>query len=242
LQDYSTAGADFSRPYVKLLVGFDRIEVGVGKENCTVELASGSRRLVDRYQPPLLEQLTWVETRDLLALQPVGLLPVGAIEAHGPHLPLDTDVVIAQGMARSGAAYLHSAGIPSVILPAVSYSVSFAGACFAGTSPVSGDTFQSYVTEILSHHASLGYRAICVCNAHLEPAHIAALGQAVSVAANAGSIPIVFPDQRLEPWANQLGEEFNRGSRHAGSYETSILMVEAAAKGLTGELVTRLRG
>lgn len=176
---------------------------------------------------PALEQLTWTEASDLLKLSPVGLLPVGAIEAHGPHLPLNSDVIIASGMARYGGSRLYASGIPSVILPPVSYSVSYAGACFPGTTPIPAETFTSYLTDLLVNHASQGYRVICACNAHLEPAHIAAVQAAIDRASETAAASILFPDQRLEPWSRQLGEEFARGSRHAGNFETSIVMAEA---------------
>src|SRR2546422_1021052 len=48
--------------------------------------------------------LTWEEVRDLDRTKAVAILPVGAVEAHGPHLPLATDVVIAEAMARAAAA------------------------------------------------------------------------------------------------------------------------------------------
>src|SRR2546422_9528958 len=57
-----------------------------------------------------LAQLTWEEVRDLERDQTLVVLPVGAIEAHGPHLPLDTDVVIATAMARAGARRLAAPG------------------------------------------------------------------------------------------------------------------------------------
>src|SRR2546425_7048509 len=57
-----------------------------------------------------LAQLTWEEVRDLDRAHTLVVLPVGAIEAHGPHLPLDTDVVIATAMARAGAKKLAARG------------------------------------------------------------------------------------------------------------------------------------
>src|SRR2546426_3603579 len=57
-----------------------------------------------------LAQLTWEEVRDLDREHTLVVLPVGAIEAHGPHLPLDTDVVIATAMARAGARRLAAPG------------------------------------------------------------------------------------------------------------------------------------
>lgn len=50
-----------------------------------------------------LANLTWNEADELFRERPVGLLPVGAIEAHGPHLPLDTDVIIAREIAGRAA-------------------------------------------------------------------------------------------------------------------------------------------
>ncbi|HSE68554.1 MAG TPA: creatininase family protein, partial [Gemmatimonadales bacterium] len=48
-----------------------------------------------------LAAMTWEEVRDLGGQGLVAILPAGAVEAHGPHLPLDTDVVIASAMARA---------------------------------------------------------------------------------------------------------------------------------------------
>jgi creatinine amidohydrolase len=177
--------------------------------------------------PKHLEHLPWNEVADFLTLKPVGILPIGAIEAHGPHLPLNSDVLIALGMAKYGASQLHASGLPALVLPAISYSVSFAGACFPGTTPVGGQEFRAYLTSILSNHAPQGYRAICLANAHLEPAHVEIVREASETAQENSGIPITFPDQRAEPWATRLGREFRDGSRHAGCYETSIMLAEA---------------
>src|SRR5437773_10325258 len=79
-----------------------------------------------------LAQLTWEEVRDLDRERTLVVLPVGAIEAHGPHLPLDTDVVIAAAMARAGARKLAARGRVVVILPALAYNAASFGAAFHG--------------------------------------------------------------------------------------------------------------
>src|SRR5262245_39517096 len=61
-----------------------------------------------------LADLTWEEVRDLDHARAVAILPVGAVEAHGPHLPLGTDVVIARAMARAGAGHLAALGFEAV--------------------------------------------------------------------------------------------------------------------------------
>lgn len=159
----------------------------------------------------------------------MGLLPIGAIEAHGPHLPLDTDVIIAMATAASAARRFESAGIPAVILPEISYSVSFVGTSFPGTSPVDAEPFRHYLTSLLSNMATQGYRAIICCNAHLEPAHVEAIQTACRDAEQTSGIPVRSPDQRRPEISVRLGEEFHAGSRHAGAYETSIVMASRPA-------------
>jgi creatinine amidohydrolase len=175
-------------------------------------------------EPTFLESLTWHEIAELLTHRPVGLLPVGAIEAHGPHLPLDTDVIIANATAVRTAEHLLARDVPAIILPTVSYTVSFAGTSFPGTSPVDREVFQQYMESLLAHVSRQGYRAIICCNAHLEPAHVDALKLACASVELESSVPIRCPDQRTPENAALLSDEFQAGARHAGAYETSIVM------------------
>lgn len=177
--------------------------------------------------PYVLSELTWTDAAGLLAQRPVGLLPVGAIEAHGPHLPLDTDVRIAHAMALRAAALFERDGVPALVLPAVGYGVSFVGTCFPGTSPVDREAFEAYLGSLLVHVCGQGYRAIGICNAHLEPEHVAAVQRAARAAYETTGVPIACPDVREARWADRLSEEFRRGARHAGSYETSLLLAIA---------------
>ena len=61
--------------------------------------------------------MSWPEFGRLPPDRSVALLPLGALEAHGPHLPLGTDIVIAEAMARAGAERLSSRGMEVVLLP-----------------------------------------------------------------------------------------------------------------------------
>ena len=88
--------------------------------------------------------LTWPEARDLAqtGAGAVAILPVGAIEAHGPHLPLGTDLIIAEAMARAGAARIDRHGIDAIVLPPFSYTPAPFAAAFAGTlsTPIAANT------------------------------------------------------------------------------------------------------
>ena len=171
-----------------------------------------------------LQDLTWRELAAQLNDYPVILLPIGAIEAHGPHLPLDTDVLIAQELARRAACSLNELGTPALVAPAIHYSVSFVGGDFPGTLPVTSDALVMYLLDVLQALGRLEPVAIVVVNAHLEPAHVAALHIAIEAAQPSCEASILFPDIREQPWSRMLSDEFWSGRRHAGAYETSLLL------------------
>ncbi len=176
-----------------------------------------------------LAELTWPEAREAFAAGAVAILPVGATEAHGPHLPLDTDVHIAIGAADRTAALLATEGMQALVLPPLTYGVSFVGTSFAGTLPLTVETMTAVVRDVLLGLDRYGCSAAVIVNSHLEPAHADALnaGIAQAEAATDGRLRAVFPDLREARWSASLSEEFRRGARHAGGYETALMMVEA---------------
>ena len=178
-----------------------------------------------------LAGMTWPEAARRLGAErgAVALLPVGAIEAHGPHLPLDADVIIARATAGHAADRLAARRQVPVVLPPIAYGVSRVGTCFAGTTPVGPELVTGLVATVLAEVARQGVRTFAVVNAHLEPAHVAAVeaGIAAFLAGDVEGCVVAFPDQRQARWAAMLSEEFRRGARHAGGYETSLLLAAA---------------
>ncbi len=171
-----------------------------------------------------LADLTWVEAEVVLTAETVILIPIGAIEAHGPHLPLDTDVLIATEVARRAAATLAARGQLVVIVPAVTYGVSIVGTCFPGTVPAPASAVSDLLASAIATISRSGPRRFVVINAHLEPAHVDAVREGIDQAMAASGAAVAFPDKREPRWAATLSEEFRRGARHAGSYETSLLL------------------
>ena len=172
-----------------------------------------------------LAQLTWEEVRDLDRARTIVVLPVGAMEAHGPHLPLATDVVIAAAMARAGARQL-AARHPVLILPGLSYTAAGFAAKFHGTLSVSGITVTALIVDIARSLSDQGFRALAIANAHLDPDHLTALHEAVKLAQADRLLPVVFPDLTRRPWGSRLGDEFKSGACHAGEFESSIMLRE----------------
>jgi creatinine amidohydrolase len=186
-----------------------------------------------------LASLTWSEVAETIDANSIVLLPIGAVEAHGPHLGLDTDVIIAQAAARSAAHQFAAIGREAWIAPPIWYGVSFVGASFAGTTPVGAGPFREYLEWVLRGLAAIGGSDVIVVNAHLEPAHVTAiLETSAAVTFETGRV-IHAVDHRQGRWAERLGAEFSGGSRHAGSYETSIVMA-ASPESVRVELLHEL--
>ena len=174
----------------------------------------------------------------------VAILPVGAVEAHGPHLPLVTDVIIAAAAAKAALPGLRRLGLHPTLLPPLAYSPAPFAAGFAGTISLRPATLVALLTDVAASLERQGVAALVVVNAHLDPAHLGAIGEvAGSGAGRAGGpgagggapraasasrpMPVVHPDLTERRWALRLGDEFRSGACHAGRYETSVVMAAA---------------
>jgi creatinine amidohydrolase len=96
-----------------------------------------------------LEELTWAEAEPLLRADPLVVIPVGAgAKEHGPHLPLGTDRIMADYLARRLAER-----VPAVVLPTLTYGYYPHFSAFPGSTHLEASTFQAMATElVLSMH------------------------------------------------------------------------------------------
>lgn len=172
-----------------------------------------------------LSTLSWEVLAGLDTGRAVAILPTGALEAHGPHLPLATDVIIAEAMARAGAARLADGGWETILLPTLPYSPAPFAAGFPGTISISSSALERIVIDIGLALKAHGVRVLAIANAHLDPAHLAAL-RAAGEALAAEGVTWVFPDLTNRALAERLTEEFRSGACHAGRFETSIVLAE----------------
>jgi creatinine amidohydrolase len=171
-----------------------------------------------------LAQLTWQEAGGTDRDRTVVLLPVGALEAHGPHLPVATDVWIAEAMARTGADKLAARGMDVLLLPALAYTTAPFAADFPGTVSIDAAVVTGQIASVIESLARHDFEVLALANAHLDPSHIAALQRAVDAARHGKRMRLVFPDVTQKPWALRLTAEFKSGACHAGRYETSLMM------------------
>ncbi len=152
------------------------------------------------------------------------LVPVGSTEAHGPHLPLNTDVIISEELAKRTVTAIKSQGRSALIAPSIAYSVTEYAAPFVGTVSIPPDAAITLIAEICRALQRQGFRRICLINSHLEPAHIETLRRACTRVLDDGGTQVAFPDCTERRWARTLTEEFKRGACHAGRYETSLVL------------------
>jgi creatinine amidohydrolase len=175
----------------------------------------------------VLSEMTWTEIDEAIKDRPVALVPVGAVEAHGPHLPVSADTVIALEMAKRGARKLKQHGVPALILPPVYYTVADFGADFPGTISVPPETAIALLRDVALSTAKR-FRCVAFANIHLEPKHVECLKKAVEEANKAGA-SACYVDITKKRWADKMGEAFLAGD-HAGAWETSLVMAAAPDK------------
>jgi creatinine amidohydrolase len=169
-----------------------------------------------------LADLTYEEAATLVAGgRAVAIVPVGSVEPHGPHLPLDTDTSISVTCAMRAADRLGQA----VVAPSVPYGVTDYASGFAGAVGVPASALTPMLRAIATSLLATGFAHVCFVNNHLEPAHDAAVRAAIEGLPK-GAASVACPLTRR--WGRTLSDEFKRGDCHAGRYETSLVLAAGA--------------
>ena len=109
-------------------------------------------------------KLSWPEAKKTLGKVDVALLPVGAIEQHGPHLPLDTDSFDADYLAHQVAKACQTP--PPLVLPLIPYGVSYHHDSFPGTLSVSNESLARFVYDVGVSAARNGIAKLIIINGH----------------------------------------------------------------------------
>ncbi|WP_425144975.1 creatininase family protein [Deinococcus sp.] len=110
-------------------------------------------------------ELTWQDIRDLPKEPGVVVLPIGAIEQHGPHLPVWTDALLAERYAQRAFELLPQ-DVSALLLPTLSYGKSNEHTGYAGTIALSAATLMSVVRDIAAAVAKSGFTRLLFINTH----------------------------------------------------------------------------
>jgi len=171
----------------------------------------------------------WSElgTRDFAALDPsttVAVLPLGATEQHGPHLPLGVDTLLADGIVQAALPLLPPE-LPVLFLPTQQIGLSPEHARFAGTLTLSAETLMRMWKEIGAGVARAGVRKLVLFNAH--GGHVGAMDVVARELREAHDL-IVYSVSWFNLPLGELAPE--RFDVHAGESETAMML--ALAPGL----------
>ena len=112
----------------------------------------------------LWETLTWKEIEERLKIVDTAILPCGAIEQHGPHLPVDIDYFDAVYMANQVAELCPSPR--PFVLPPIPYGVSYHHSAFKGTLSVTNNALSALIYDIGMSLAHNGIKKIIILNGH----------------------------------------------------------------------------
>jgi creatinine amidohydrolase len=168
----------------------------------------------------------------------VVLLPLGAVEQHGPHLPLLVDWLGAEELARLIAPRLRRAGFRPVLAPALPYGVSPLAEGWSGTISLSASTYRRLVVEVIESLAGHGFRRFVLTNYQADPGHLRALRRILESTAREGRCVLVAgfgPDPRLaaamfDPRVTALLRSPRPDAEwHSGELETAMVLATRPA-------------
>jgi creatinine amidohydrolase len=166
-----------------------------------------------------LDELNMLEFSERVKNGGLVILPMGSVEEHGEHLPLCTDSIQSEALARRLADKLDA-----MIAPAIRYGECQSTRNFPGTITISFDTLRALVREVLEELYRNGVRRILVITGHAGRAHMIALREA------GREVVYRHPDLKLmvlsdyEIAYDLLGKGFDKDDGHAGTIETSRMM------------------
>ncbi|HEX8007817.1 MAG TPA: mycofactocin biosynthesis peptidyl-dipeptidase MftE [Trebonia sp.] len=140
------------------------------------------------------------------------VVPLGSLEQHGPHLPLDTDTRIASAVASRACAGRRGVAVA----PPVAIGASGEHADFPGTLSIGTEALALLLVE-LGRHASLHWPAMLLVNGHggNVPAITRALGR------------LRAEGRRCDAWHASLDGDPGDADAHAGRFETSVMLALA---------------
>jgi creatinine amidohydrolase len=108
-------------------------------------------------------RLTWPEVAQAAEAGRVPIVPIGTLEDHGHHLPIDTDVTLVEAICRGAAEQLADT---TVVLPAIVHGYSPHHMDFPGTVTIGWDTFCRYCTDVATSLIRHGFERILLVNGH----------------------------------------------------------------------------
>lgn len=115
-----------------------------------------------------MAELSWVAYRQRIEAGAIVILPTGATEQHGPHLPMGTDAMLATAIAEAVAHEIGALVAPALPFGYKSQPKMGGGNHFCGTTSLDADTLAQVLRDVLKELARHGVRRLVLINGHYE--------------------------------------------------------------------------
>lgn len=190
---------------------------------------------------------TLPQLQEFMRRDPLLILPIGSVEQHGPHLPLLTDSIVAEELARRVRTTWPVVIAPTFVYAMASAPRSGGGRHFPGSIGMPAGTLVPALTRTLSEFLRSGFNRVLVMNGHME--NVPAVYEAAENLLGVGGSWLAQPGERrivhINWWDFVTDDHLRRflgaqtvdwGAEHAGVLETSVLealrpdLVDASAK------------
>ena len=182
------------------------------------------------YNPPhrFLPYLSWTEIADLPDKEnTVIVLPTGATEQHGPHLPCAVDTVISAGVVGHALARLDAA-VPAYAMAPITYGKSEEHLHFPGTITLTGETLLATMNEIGESVYRAGFRKLLIVNGHGGQPQVMEMAARELRLRHGDFIVVPSFTWRVPNVAGQyLSDKEKKLAMHAGHAETAIMLALA---------------
>ncbi len=184
------------------------------------EVAGLAAELGGTGSPVLWDRMTWPEAEQAVTGADSVIIPVGATEQHGPHLPLAVDSMICEAVAHGVSALT---GVP--VVPTLTYGVSGSHGGFGGTVSVRPETMIALVEDLVDSLYRAGVRQFVLLNGHIW--------NNGSLDVSAEKLRVRHGDARVRalgyvtmyPGPEVDGRvTYGRGLMHANFFETSVML------------------
>ena len=145
------------------------------------------------------------------------MIPFSPLEAHGPHLPIGTDVMVSKRICEEVASNLSKEGITTLIYPPQIIGYCGYTKDFPGSISVDARTLSKVSYDMLESLARQGFKHIMIVSFHLDPFHLKAIHISMRKVMRKYKVKVMEPLSTLY-YSGALGSE------HAGKEETSIML------------------
>ena len=174
-----------------------------------------------KHKSYLYQQYTWPELGEVAKKQPVVILPIGSVEDHGPHLPLDTDNFLIWSICEAAA---ERAAGEILLLPQMPYGFETHHMDFPGTIDIGMEHLLNFVLDITKSVARHGFQRILIADGHGSNMPILELvARRTILETDSLCATFIWPSLAIQA-IRKVRQSERGGMAHACELETSVYL------------------